>query len=269
MTRANRDSQQFRNRFFYLTRYLWHGNKSGGCSKKFVTMELIRFACASCGQHISATRAQIGVIAPCPNCNAAVTVPTTSTLPPPALAPLVKFACASCGQHISATRAQIGVIAPCPNCNAAVTVPTTSTLPPPAPAPLVKFACASCGQHISAIRAQIGVTAPCPNCNATVTVPTTSTLRPPRPVPLPVPLPMKFHEKKRYETTVILIDDCAAVQDKSKRLTKWTDDFTDARNWLIRELGAFRGEQYFANIFDHMQERSVFKEKRRGRSDLL
>src|SRR4029450_5717825 len=118
---------------------------------------------------------------------------------------LIRFACASCGQHISAATAQIAIVALCPSCNAAVTVPTASTLPPPAPAPLVKFACASCGQHISAIRAQIGVTAPCPNCNATVTVPTTSTLRPPRPVPLPVPLPMKFHEKKRYETTVILI----------------------------------------------------------------
>jgi len=32
------------------------------------------------------------------------------------------------------------------------------------------------------------------------------------------------------------------------------------RNWLFRELGAFRGEQHFADIFDHMQERSVFKE---------
>jgi hypothetical protein len=49
-------------------------------------MEL-KFACASCGQHISATRAQIGVTAPCPNCNAAVTVPKTSTLPHPPPAP--------------------------------------------------------------------------------------------------------------------------------------------------------------------------------------
>src|SRR5690242_14660710 len=91
-------------------------------------MELIRFACASCGQHISATRAQIGVTAPCPNCNAAVTVPSTSTLLPSAPAPLVRFACGGCGQHISATNDQIGVTAPCPNCNAAVTVPKTSTL---------------------------------------------------------------------------------------------------------------------------------------------
>src|SRR4030095_390335 len=43
-------------------------------------MEL-KFECPSCGQHLSATRVQIGVTAPCPNCNAAVTVPKTSTLP--------------------------------------------------------------------------------------------------------------------------------------------------------------------------------------------
>jgi hypothetical protein len=137
-------------------------------------------------------------------------------------------------------------------------------------APLLAwFACPSCAQHISATRSQIGMWAPCPNCNAAVIVPTTSTLPPPRPVPLPVPLQTKFQEKKRYKTTVILIDDYAAEPAKTKKLEKWTDDFTDARNWLIRELGAFRGGQYSAEIFDHMQERSVFKEKRRGRSDLL
>jgi hypothetical protein len=42
----------------------------------------LRFECPRCGQHLSATRSQIGVTAPCPNCNAAVTVPKTSTLPP-------------------------------------------------------------------------------------------------------------------------------------------------------------------------------------------
>jgi predicted RNA-binding Zn-ribbon protein involved in translation (DUF1610 family) len=129
--------------------------------------------------------------------------------------PLLRFACPSCGQHISATRAQIGVTAPCPDCNAAVTVPKTSTLPPRAPAPVVRFACPSCGQHISATR------------------------------------------------------DCAAVPDKTKELKKWTDDFTDARNWIIGELGGFRGEQYFAGIFDHQQNRSVFKEKGREKLDLL
>jgi len=41
----------------------------------------LKFECPSCGQHLSATRSQIGVTAPCPNCNAAVTVPKTSTLP--------------------------------------------------------------------------------------------------------------------------------------------------------------------------------------------
>ena len=181
----------------------------------------------------------------------------------------LRFACLTCGQHLSATPAQIGMTAPCPNCNAAVTVPKTSTLPLPAPWPLVRFACRRCGQHISATRAQIGVTAPCPNCNAVVTVPKTSTLRPPRPAPLPAPLQTKFQEKKRYETTVILIDDCAAVPAKTKKLKNCTDDFTDARNWLIRELGAFRGDQYFAGIFDHKEERSVFKERGRGKLDLL
>ena len=123
----------------------------------------------------------------------------------------------------------------------------------------LRFACLSCGQHISATRAQIGVTARCPNCNAAVTVPTTSTLPRPRPVPLPVPLHADSQEKKRYETTVILIDDCAPVLGNRKKLTKWTDDFTDARNWLIRELNARHGEQYFAGIFDHQQNRSVLK----------
>jgi predicted RNA-binding Zn-ribbon protein involved in translation (DUF1610 family) len=171
---------------------------------------------------------------------------------------LLRFACPNCGQHISATRAHIGVTAPCPNCNAAVTVPKTSTLPPPAPAPLLRFACPSCGQRISATRAQIGVTAPCPNCNAAVTVPKTSTLAPP---PL-APRQTEFREKKRYETTVILIDD-SAVPTTTSKLKKWTDDLTDARDWLFRRLGAFPGDRYFAAIFDHQEKRSVFKEKGR------
>jgi hypothetical protein len=78
-------------------------------------------------------------------------------------------------------------------------------------------------------------------------------------VPLPAPLRTKFQEKKRYETTVILIDDSAALLENRKKLTKWADDYTDARNWLIRELGALHGEQYFAGIFDHQQNRSVLK----------
>ena len=168
---------------------------------------------------------------------------------------LLKFACPSCGRHISATRAQIGVTVRCPNCNAAVAVPKTSTLPPPPPAPLVRFACPSCGQHLSATRAQIGVTVPCPNCNAAVTVPKTSTLAP----RLPAPLQTKFQKEKRYETTVILIEDSAELLENRKKLTKWTDDFTDARNWLVRELDALHGEQYFAGIFDHQQNRSVLK----------
>jgi hypothetical protein len=88
-------------------------------------------------------------------------------------------------------------------------------------------------------------------------------------VPLPAPLQTKFHGKKRYETTVILIDDSAALLDNRKQLTKWTDDLTDARNWLIHELDAFHGEQYFAGIFDHMEKKSVFKDERGGRLDLV
>jgi hypothetical protein len=120
----------------------------------------------------------------------------------------------------------------------------------------LKFECPSCGQHLSATRSQIGVTGPCPNCNAAVTVPKTSTL----PHPPPAPRQTKF-PKKRYETTVILIDDCAAAPAKTKKLKKWTDDFTDARNWLIRQVSALRGGQYFAGIFNHKEHRSVFKEK--------
>src|SRR5262245_48613231 len=171
----------------------------------------------------------------------------------------LRFECPTCGQHLSATRSQIGVTAPCPNCNAAVTVPTTSTLPSLAPSPLVRFACPSCGQHISATGAQIGVTNPCPNCNAAITVPNTSTL----PHPPPVPRQIKFPKQKRYETTVILIDHCAAAPVRTKKLRKWTDDFADARNWLIHQLATFRGDQYFADIFDHKEKRSVFEEKAR------
>ena len=68
---------------------------------------------------------------------------------------------------------------------------------------------------------------------------------------------------------MILIDDYAAVPEKTKKLTKWTDDFADARNWLIRELDTLHGEQYFAGIFDHKEKRSVFKEKGPGKLDLL
>jgi hypothetical protein len=81
--------------------------------------------------------------------------------------------------------------------------------------------------------------------------------------PPPAPQQTKFREKKRYETTVILINHRAGVPAKTKKLKRWTDDFTDARNWLIRQLGAFRGDQYFAGIFDHEEKRSVFKEKGR------
>src|SRR5213082_3433706 len=119
---------------------------------------------------------------------------------------------------------------------------------------LLRFACPSCGQHVSAARAQIGITGRWPNCNVAIAVPKTSTLTPPPPALLKT----KFREKKRYETTVILIDDCA-VPTTSRKLKNWTDDLTDARYWLIRQLGTFPGDRYFAAIFDHKEKRSVFK----------
>src|SRR6266550_3862534 len=48
---------------------------------------LIRFACPTCGQHLSATRDQISMTAPCPSCNGVITVPIQSTLPPQPLLP--------------------------------------------------------------------------------------------------------------------------------------------------------------------------------------
>jgi len=174
----------------------------------------------------------------------------------------LKFECPACHQRLSATSNQMGVTAPCPNCNAAVAVPKTSTSALAASAPLIRFACASCGQHIAAARAQIGLTNPCPNCNAAVTVPNTSTLPPSRPTPGEI----KFPNKRRYETTVILINHCAATPAKTRKLKKWTDDFTDARNWVIHQLAAFGGDQYFAGIFDHKEKRSVFKDKARMES---
>ena len=60
---------------------------------------------------------------------------------------------------------------------------------------------------------------------------------------------------------MILINHRAPMPAKPKKLKKWTDDFTDARNWLIRQLSALRGGQYFAGIFNHKEHRSVFKEK--------
>ena len=98
---------------------------------------LIRFACPTCGQHLSATRDQISMTAPCPICNGVVTVPIQSTLPPrplplpePQNPALIRFGCPRCGQHLSATRDEISMTAPCPSCNEVITVPIQSTLPP-------------------------------------------------------------------------------------------------------------------------------------------
>jgi len=98
---------------------------------------LIRFACPTCGQHLSATRDQISMTAPCPICNGVVTVPIQSTLPPrplplpePQNPVLIRFGCPRCGQHLSATRDEISMTAPCPSCNEVITVPIQSTLPP-------------------------------------------------------------------------------------------------------------------------------------------
>ncbi len=60
---------------------------------------------------------------------------------------------------------------------------------------------------------------------------------------------------------MILIDDCAAVPAKTKKLKERTDDFTEARNWLIRQLDAFRGDQYFAGIFDHKKRDPCLRRK--------
>jgi transcription elongation factor Elf1 len=98
---------------------------------------LIRFACPRCGQHLSATRDQISLTAPCPICNGVVTVPIQSTLPPRPLPlleshnpALIRFGCPRCGRHLSATRDQISMTAPCPSCNEVIAVPIQSTLPP-------------------------------------------------------------------------------------------------------------------------------------------
>ena len=48
---------------------------------------LIRFGCPRCGRHLSATRDQISMTAPCPSCNEVITVPIQSTLPPGPLLP--------------------------------------------------------------------------------------------------------------------------------------------------------------------------------------
>ena len=58
---------------------------------------------------------------------------------------------------------------------------------------------------------------------------------------------------------MILIEDSADLLENRKKLTKWTDNITHARNWLVRELDARHGEQYVAGIFDHEQNRSVLK----------
>ena len=91
---------------------------------------LIRFACPTCGQHLSATCDQISMTAPCPICNGVVEVPIRSTLPPrplplpePEDPALIRFGCPRCGQHLSATRDQISMTAPCPSCNEMTTVP--------------------------------------------------------------------------------------------------------------------------------------------------
>ena len=98
---------------------------------------LIRFACPTCGQHLSATRDQISMTAPCPICNGVVTVPIQSTVPPrplplpePQNPVLIRFGCPRCGRHLSATRDEISMTAPCPSCNEVITVPIQSTLPP-------------------------------------------------------------------------------------------------------------------------------------------
>ena len=107
----------------------------------------------------------------------------------------------------------------------------------------LKFECPSCGQHLSATRVQIGVTAACPNCNAAVTVPNTSAL--PHP-----PRQTEFREKKRYKTTVILIENSEAVPAKTKEVKKWAADPAETRNWLIGRLSEIHAGKYLGGIFD-------------------
>ncbi len=76
-----RISQQFRNKFPFSRTGIQSGTSWRKARRKIMDMEL-RFACPTCGQHLSAIPAQIGVTAPCPNCNAAVAVPMQSTLRP-------------------------------------------------------------------------------------------------------------------------------------------------------------------------------------------
>ena len=98
---------------------------------------LIRFACARCGQHLSATVDHISMTAPCPTCNKVVTVPVQSSLPPQAVVlpqphdpALIRFACPKCGQHLSAIPAQINMTGACSSCNEVMQIPIQSTLPP-------------------------------------------------------------------------------------------------------------------------------------------
>jgi transcription elongation factor Elf1 len=98
---------------------------------------LIRFACARCGQHLSATIDHISMTAPCPTCNKVVTVPIQSSLPPQAVVlpqphdpALIRFGCPKCGQHLSATPAQINMTGACSSCNEVMQIPIQSTLPP-------------------------------------------------------------------------------------------------------------------------------------------
>jgi hypothetical protein len=107
----------------------------------------------------------------------------------------------------------------------------------------LKFECPSCGQHLTATRSQIGATGPCPNCNAAVTVPKTSTLPHPS-------LQIKFREKKRRKTTVILIENSAVGPPKTKEVKKWTDDPAETRNWLFDRLSEIHAGKYLAGVFD-------------------
>ncbi len=114
----------------------------------------------------------------------------------------------------------------------------------------LKFECPRCGQHLSATRVQIGVTAPCPHCNAAVTVPKTSTLP-------HQPQQTEFREKKRHKTTVILIENSAAVPANTKEKAKWTDDPAEARSWLIDRLGEIHAGKYLGGIFDQKMVEAI------------
>ena len=62
---------------------------------------------------------------------------------------------------------------------------------------------------------------------------------------------------------MILIEDSAEELENRKKLTKWTDDFTDARDWLVRELDACRWGTVCRGHFRSRAKQIRIKDERR------